>query len=88
MFVCAHIPSQCASDCMSVCWMDGEGEGGYVVPLPLSFKSLLIILQTETFFFLSWQKKEEEGKSGLALRASSREEICYLIFIGCWCLFW
>lgn len=63
-----------------------RGWRGYWIPLPLSFTSLIIILQTEASILKSevllWQK---EGKSGLALRASSRETICYLIFIG---LFW
>lgn len=78
----------CLWDCKKEFALGGEGEEVIECLCPLSLKSLIIILKTEASISKTFLRLWQEGKSGLASRASSREEIYYLIFIGHWCLLW
>lgn len=89
MFVCACISvSLCVSATAWVC-TGRRGWGGYWMLLPFSFKSLIIIMKTEASISKSFPLLlQNEGETGLALRTSSREEICNLILIDWRGLFW
>lgn len=84
--LCVHaVACECAWQHECVCWMERVKR-----LLNTTSPGLQIFhnyLEDQGFYFkASFPLWHKDVKSGLALRASSR--VCFLIFIGCWCLFW
>lgn len=72
--------------CVCAGW---RGWRGYFVPLPPQLQIFNNYLEDWGFYFKVLSSSVAQwGQPGPASRASSSGGICYLIFIGRWCLSW